>query len=116
MSVARGDGTTSGFGDIHRMFRALKGHGLFSGTDWSSVSEIEFCTLYVVAERWILGCILRLTHAKNHFSDTLLESVHETLRNPVPGARQERSREYESILRPGCRDETLELRIVLHAG
>jgi hypothetical protein len=32
------------------------------------VSEIEFCTLYVVAERWILGCIL---HAKNHFSDTL---------------------------------------------
>jgi hypothetical protein len=22
-----------------------------------SVSEIEFCTLYVVAERWILGCM-----------------------------------------------------------
>jgi hypothetical protein len=36
-----------------------------------SVSEIEFCTLYVVAERWILGCILRFMHAKNHFSDTL---------------------------------------------
>jgi hypothetical protein len=35
------------------------------------VSEIEFCTLYVVAERWILGCILRFMHAKNHFSDTL---------------------------------------------
>jgi hypothetical protein len=26
---------------------------------------------YVVAERWILGCILRFMHAKNHFSDTL---------------------------------------------
>jgi hypothetical protein len=37
-----------------------------------SVSEIEFCTLYVVAERWILGCILRFMHAKDHFSDTLL--------------------------------------------
>jgi hypothetical protein len=37
-----------------------------------SVSEIEFCTLYVVAERWILGCILRFMHAKNHFSDTLV--------------------------------------------
>jgi hypothetical protein len=36
-----------------------------------SVSEIEFCTLYVVAERWNLGCILRFVHAKNHFSDTL---------------------------------------------
>jgi len=36
-----------------------------------SVSEIEFCTLYVVAERWILDCILRFVHAKNHFSDTL---------------------------------------------
>jgi hypothetical protein len=37
-----------------------------------SVSEIEFCTLYVVAERWILGCILRFMHAKIHFSDTLV--------------------------------------------
>jgi hypothetical protein len=37
-----------------------------------SVSEIEFCTLYVVAERWILGCILRFIHVKNHFSDTLI--------------------------------------------
>jgi hypothetical protein len=37
-----------------------------------SVSEIEFCTLYVVAERWILGCILRFMHAKNHFSETLI--------------------------------------------
>jgi hypothetical protein len=36
------------------------------------VSEIEFCTLYVVAERWILGCILRVMHAKIHFSDTLV--------------------------------------------
>jgi hypothetical protein len=36
-----------------------------------SVSEIEFCTLYVVAERWILACIFRFMHAKNHFSDTL---------------------------------------------
>jgi hypothetical protein len=35
------------------------------------VSEIEFCTLYVVAERCILGCMLRFMHAKNHFSDTL---------------------------------------------
>jgi hypothetical protein len=35
------------------------------------VSEIEFCTLYVVAEQWILGCILRFMYAKNHFSDTL---------------------------------------------
>ena len=32
-----------------------------------SVSEIEFGTLYVVAERWILGCILGFMHAKNHF-------------------------------------------------
>jgi hypothetical protein len=38
----------------------------------TSVSEIEFCTLYVVAERWILDCILRFMHAKNHFSDTLI--------------------------------------------
>jgi hypothetical protein len=38
----------------------------------SSVSEIEFCTLYVVANRWILGCILPFMHAKNYFSDTLL--------------------------------------------
>src|SRR5271154_3723005 len=37
-----------------------------------SVSEIEFRTLYVVAERWILGCMLRFMHAKNHFSDTLV--------------------------------------------
>ena len=37
-----------------------------------SVSEIEFCTLYLVVERWILGCMLRFVHAKNHFSDTLL--------------------------------------------
>src|ERR1700733_12758172 len=36
-----------------------------------SVSEIEFCTLYVVVERWILACILRFMHAKKHFSDTL---------------------------------------------
>lgn len=28
-------------------------------------------TLYVVAERWILGWRLRYMHAKNHFSDTL---------------------------------------------
>jgi hypothetical protein len=38
----------------------------------TSVSEIEFCTLYVVAKGWILGCILRFMHAKNHFSDTLI--------------------------------------------
>ena len=37
----------------------------------ASVSGIEFCTLYVVAEQWILGCILRFMHAKNHFSDIL---------------------------------------------
>ena len=49
--------------------------GKIRGHD-TSVSEIEFCTLYVVAERWILGCILRFTHAKNHFSDTLI---------PIPG-------------------------------
>jgi hypothetical protein len=36
-----------------------------------SVSEIEFCALHVVAERWISGCMLRFMHAKNHFSDTL---------------------------------------------
>jgi hypothetical protein len=35
------------------------------------VSEIEFCTLYVVAERCILCCMLRFVHAKTHFSDTL---------------------------------------------
>jgi hypothetical protein len=39
------------------------------------VSEIEFCTLYVVAERWILGCILRFMHGENDFSDTLI-SIH----------------------------------------
>jgi hypothetical protein len=32
----------------------------------------RICTLYVVAERWILGCILRFMRAKNHFSDTLV--------------------------------------------
>ncbi len=42
-----------------------------------SVSEIEFCTLHVVAERWILGCILRFMHAKNHFSDTLRKYPNE---------------------------------------
>jgi hypothetical protein len=36
-----------------------------------SVSEIEFCTLYVVAEPWILDWILRFMHATNHLSDTL---------------------------------------------
>ena len=41
------------------------------------MSEIEFCTLYVVAERWILGCILRFMHAKNHFSDTLIP-IHQS--------------------------------------
>src|ERR1700733_14024040 len=49
-----------------------------------SVSEIEFCTLYVVAERWILGCILRFKHAKNHFSDTLGTSPVGTAEN-APG-------------------------------
>jgi hypothetical protein len=41
------------------------------GVQSSSVSEIEFCTLYVVAERWILARILRFMHAKNNYSDTL---------------------------------------------
>jgi len=45
--------------------REIRGHD-------PSVSEIEFCTLYVVAERWILGCILRFMRANNHFSDTLI--------------------------------------------
>jgi hypothetical protein len=36
-----------------------------------SVSEIEFCTLYVVAERWTLGCMLRFVRANNDFSDTV---------------------------------------------
>lgn len=36
-----------------------------------SVSEIDFCTLYVVAERWILACMLRFVRVKNDFSDTL---------------------------------------------
>jgi hypothetical protein len=36
-----------------------------------SVSEIEFCTLNVVAERWTLGCMLRFVRANNDFSDTL---------------------------------------------
>ena len=35
------------------------------------MSEIEFYTLYVVPERWILGCMLRFVDAKNDFSDTL---------------------------------------------
>jgi hypothetical protein len=43
----------------------------FTKFHFRSVSEIEFCTLYVVAERWILGCILRFMHGKNDFSDTL---------------------------------------------
>jgi hypothetical protein len=50
----------------------------------TSVSEIEFCTLYVVAERWIFGCILRFMHAENHFSDTLIPiPVCFLIRNPV---------------------------------
>ena len=36
------------------------------------MSEIEFCTLYVVPEQWIVGCMLRFVHANNHFSDTLI--------------------------------------------
>ncbi len=45
-----------------------------------SLSEIEFCTLYVVPERWIFGCMLRFVHANNHFSDTLRSwHFHETL-------------------------------------
>jgi hypothetical protein len=35
------------------------------------VSEIEFCTLYLVPEQWVVGCMLRFVHANNHFSDTL---------------------------------------------
>ena len=35
------------------------------------MSEIDFCTLYVVAERWILACTLRFVRANNDFSDTL---------------------------------------------
>src|SRR5271170_2064287 len=52
--------------------RTGAGLALFSKCHFCSVSEIEFCTLYVVAERWILGCILRFMRAKNHFSDTLI--------------------------------------------
>jgi hypothetical protein len=36
------------------------------------VSEIEFRTLYVVAERWIVARMLRFMSAKNVHSDTLL--------------------------------------------
>ena len=52
----------------------LRGAGVkFPGLLAASVSEIrEFCTLYVVAEGSISGCILRFMHAKNHFSDTLI--------------------------------------------
>jgi hypothetical protein len=35
------------------------------------VSEIEFRTPYVVAERWIVARMLRFMHAKNVHSDTL---------------------------------------------
>jgi hypothetical protein len=35
------------------------------------VSEIEFCSLDVVVERWTLGCMLGFVRAKNDFSDTL---------------------------------------------
>jgi hypothetical protein len=56
-----------------------------------SVSEIEFCTLYVVAERWILGCILRFMHAKNHFSDTLLPIAADSTARPAGSP----------VLRPG---------------
>ena len=37
----------------------------------ASVSEIEFRTPYVVAERWIVARRLRFMHAKNLHSDTL---------------------------------------------
>jgi hypothetical protein len=39
----------------------------------SSVSEIEFRTPYVVAERWIVARMLRFIHAKTVHSDTLQE-------------------------------------------
>ena len=44
-------------------------HGI--GDRYISVSEIEFCTLYVVAERWILGCILRFMHKKSFLRHTV---------------------------------------------
>jgi hypothetical protein len=39
-----------------------------------SVSEIEFCTLYVVDEICISGYMLRRAHPKNDYSDTLVSS------------------------------------------
>ena len=50
----------------------------------TQVSEIEFRTLYVVAERWIVARTLRFMHETNVHSDTLsvcpgfTSSVHET--------------------------------------
>jgi len=41
-----------------------------------SVSEIEFRTPYVVAERWIVARMLRFMHAKNVHSDTLRNNPH----------------------------------------
>ena len=48
-----------------KAMRTLKGQT-------NSVSEIEFRTPYVVAERWIVARLLRFMHAKNVHSDTLL--------------------------------------------
>jgi hypothetical protein len=39
---------------------------------YDNVSEIEFRTLHVVAERWTLGCMLRFVRANNDYSDTLM--------------------------------------------
>ena len=49
------------------------------------MSEIEFCTPYVVAEEWVVARMLRFMHAKNCFSDTLSPSgLLFKLNVPVP--------------------------------
>ena len=55
----------------------------------TSVSEIEFRTPYVVAERWIVARMLRFMHAKNVHSDTLI---------PIPRYAMERQSSSSSVI------------------
>jgi hypothetical protein len=80
----------------------------------TSVSEIEFRTPYVVAERWIVARMLRFMHAKNVHSDTLvpiplnsgsnsLSVVRRMVVTFVPSTPELRSTKAPSIAR--CRGD-----------
>jgi hypothetical protein len=64
------------------------------------VSEIEFCTLYLVPEQWVVGCMLRFVHANNHFSDTLKTSPVGTAEN-APGRQSWETLTLQSPANPG---------------